>query len=53
MPIQVFFNNKLIVCEDHAVRGTKTPRQALEDFDAEVRQERARRERIEAMRGQP
>ena len=53
VPIQVFFNNKLIVCEDHAVRGTKTPRQALEDFDAEVRQERARRERIEAMRGQP
>ncbi len=42
---QVFFNQRLWAAEDHVVRGSKTPEQALRDLAYEVERERARRAR--------
>jgi multiple sugar transport system substrate-binding protein len=49
---QVFFQNRVSACEDHAVRGSKTPAQALADLEAEIERERARRARLMPRRAQ-
>jgi multiple sugar transport system substrate-binding protein len=50
VPYQVFFFSQLQYTEDRAVRGITSAREALKDLERVVNQERARRERIEALR---
>lgn len=46
VPYQVFLVDMIGRADDFAMRGTKTPRQALEDLEREVEQEVAKRKRF-------